>query len=91
MDDAEKLNETSLTEEEHIYIHLKMKDITRADCAHVKGVCKDFAKKNLGEYHDLYVQNDILLLVDIFDNFGNICLEIYELDPAKLISAPELA
>ena len=89
MDDSEKLNETSLTEEEDIYIHLKMKDITRADCA--QGVCKDFAKKNLGEYHDLYVQNDILLLVDIFDNFGNICLEIYELDPAKLISAPELA
>ena len=47
--------------------------------------------KNLGEYHDLYVQSDKLLLVDVFENFRNMCLKIYELDPAKFLSAPELA
>ena len=57
---------------------------------YVKRVCKDF-EINLGEYHDLYAQNDILLLADVFQNFQNMCLEIYELDPAKFLSAPGLA
>ena len=48
-------------------------------------------KKKLGKYHELYVESDTLLLVDLFENFGNTCLEIYELDPAKFLSAPELA
>ena len=68
-----------------------MEDITDADYAHAKRVCKDFEIKNLGEYHDLYVQSDTLLLADVFENFGYICLTIYELEPAKLLSAPELA
>ena len=46
--------------------------------------------KNLGEYHDLYVQSDTLLLADVFENFRNVCFEIYELDPAKFLSAPGL-
>ena len=45
-------------------------------------------KKKLGEYHDLYVQNDTLLLTDAFENFKNMCLEIYELNPAKFLSVP---
>ena len=68
-----------------------MEDITAADYAHAKKVCKDFETKNLGEYHDLYVQSDTLLLADVFENFQNLCLEIYELDPAKFLSAPGLA
>ena len=59
--------------------------------AHKKRVCRDFEVKNLGEYHDLYVQNDILLLADVFENFRNMFLEIYDLDPAKFLSAPGLA
>ena len=47
--------------------------------------------KNLGEYHDLYVQNNTLLLADLFDNFGNKCIEIYEPDPTNLFSALVLA
>ena len=71
MDDWEKFNETLLPEKEDFYSHLNMEDITHADYAPTKPVCKDFEIKNLGEYHDLYVQNDILFLVDVFENFQN--------------------
>ena len=87
MDDWEKFNETSLPEKEDFYSHLNMEDITDADYAHAKRVCKDFEIKNLGEYHDLYVQSNTLLLADVFENFRNMCLEIYEFDPAKFLSA----
>ena len=50
-----------------------------------------FEIKNLGEYCNLYVQNDTLLLSDIFENFRNMCLSIYELDPVYFLSAPGLA
>ena len=54
---------------------------------HAKRVCKDFQIKNLGEYHDLYVQSDTLLLTDVFENFQNSCLQIYELaDMQKLLA-----
>ena len=56
-----------------------------------KRVCKDFEIKNLGGYHDLYVQSDTLLLADVFENFSNMCIKIYEVDPAKVLSAPGLA
>ena len=54
-------------------------------------VCKDSEIKNLGEYHDLYVQSDALLLADVFENFRNMCVKIYELDLAKFLSFPGLA
>ena len=44
-----------------------------------------------GEYHDLYLQSDTLLLADVFENFRNMCLEIYELDPTYFVSVPGLA
>ena len=52
---------------------------------------KRFKLKNLGEYHDLYVQSDTILLADVFENFRNKCLEVYELDPAHFLSLPGLA
>ena len=91
MDDWEKFYETSLLEKEDFYSYLNIEDITDADYAHAKIVCKDFEIKNLGEYHDLYVQSNTLLLADVFENLRNICLEIYELDSAKSLSAPGLA
>ena len=86
MDDWEKFNEKSLPEKEDFY-----SNITDTDCAHAKRVYKDFEIKNLGEYHDLYVQSDTLLLADVFENFRNMCLKIYKLDPAKFLSGPGLA
>ena len=65
-----------------------MEDITDVDYAHAKRVCKDFEIKSLGEYHDLHVQGDALLPGDVFKNFRNMCLEIYEPDSAKFLPAP---
>ena len=79
MDDREKFYKTSLSEEEDFYSHLNTQDITNADYTHAK---KDFEVKCLDEYHDLYVQSDTSFVFDVFNNFWNMCLEIYWLDPA---------
>ena len=68
-----------------------MEDITDVDHRHAKRVFKSLNNKNLGNYHDLYVQRDTLFLADVFENFRNMCIEIYEPDPAHFLSAPELA
>ena len=52
---------------------------------------KKFKLKNLGQYHDLYIQSDTLLLADVFENFRNMCIKVYELDPAHFLSLPGLA
>ena len=66
-----------------------MEDITNADYSHAKRDSRDF--EIFGEYHGLYFQSNTLLLADVFENFRNMCLETYELDPAKFLSAPRLA
>ena len=68
-----------------------MGDITDEDHAHAKRVCKDFEIKNLENYHDLYVQSDTLSIADVFENFRNMCFEIYEPDSKKFLPAPGLA
>ena len=68
-----------------------MENIEDIDYRHGNKVFKIFKLKNLGEYHDLYVQSDTLLLADLFENFRNECLEVYELDPAHFLSLPGLA
>ena len=67
-----------------------MWDITDADYTHAKRVCKDFEIKHLGEY-DLYVQSNTLLSANVFENFRDMYLKIYELDLAKFLSVPGLA
>ena len=52
---------------------------------------KNLNLKNLGKYHDLYVQSDTLLLADVFENFRNMCIKVYELDLAHFLSLPGLA
>ena len=76
---------------EDFYSHLNMIDITDADYADAKTVSKDFQIKNWSKYHELYVQSDKLLLVDVFNNFRNMCLKIYGLNPADVLSKPGFA
>ena len=73
------------------YSELYLKDITDKDYTHAQKIFEELELKNLGDYHDLYVQSDTFLLADVFENFRNQCIEIYELDPAHFLSAPELA
>ena len=88
MDSWERFDETSLPDKEAFYSKLNLEDITDEDYEHAQKV---FGIKNLAEYHDLYVQSDTLLLADVFENFADKCIEIYELDPAHFLSTSGLA
>ena len=68
-----------------------MEDIIDVDYRHAKRVFKNLNNKNLRDYHYLYVQSNSLLLADVFENFRNKCIEIYELDPAHFLPSPGLA
>ena len=91
MDSWQRFDETSLPDKESFYSNLNMEDITDVDYRQGKTVFEYLINKNLGVYHDLYVQSDTLLLADVFENFRNMCIKVYELDPAHFLSAPGLA
>ena len=91
MDNWERFNETSLPNKESFYSNLNMENIDDIDYRHGNNVFKRFKLKNPGKYHDLYVQSDTLLLVDVFENFRDTCLKVYELDPTHFLSLPGLA
>ena len=86
MDNWERFDETSLPDNESFYSSLNMENIDDIDYRHGNNVFKKFKLKNLGEYHDLYVQSDTLLLADVFENFRNMCIKVYELYPAHFLS-----
>ena len=91
MDNWERFNETSLPNKESFYSSLTMENISDIDYRHGNNMFKKFKLNSLGEYHDLYVQSDTLLLADVFGNFRKTCIEVYELDPANFLSVPGLA
>ena len=77
MDSWERFNETSMPDKESFYSNVNMEDITDVDHRHAKRIFnqvapKNLSNKNLGDYHDLYVQRDTLLLADVFENFRNV-------------------
>ena len=83
--------ESALPSKEAFYRNLNLEDISVEDYVHAQKVWDVFEIKNLGEYHDLYVQSDTLLIADVYENFRNMCLDKYELDPAYFLSALGLA
>ena len=91
MDSWEKFDETSLLDKKAFYSKLNLEDITDKDYEHAQKVWTVFKIKNLGKYHNLYVQSKALFFADVFENFINKCIKIYELDPAHSLSAPGLA
>ena len=90
MDSWDRFNETSLPDKEAFYSNPNMEGITDVDYKHAKIVFKNLVNKNLGDYRDLYVQSDTLLLADVFENFRNMFIKVYEIDPAHFLSAPGL-
>ena len=75
MDSFERFEfeETELPEKEKFYSGLSGKGITDEEYAHAQEVWKNFGCRNLGDYHNLYVATDVLLLADVFENFRKVC------------------
>jgi len=91
MDSRERFNETRLPDKEKFYSKLNDERITDEEYAHAQAVWEYFESKTLGDYHDLYVKTDVVLLADVFENFRNLCLEQYGLDPAHYYTLPGLS
>ena len=91
MDDWSRFDEEQLPDKRDFYSSLNMEEISGIDYRHAEKVLNKFNIKNLGEYHDLYVMSGTLLLADIFENFRNMCIKVYGLDPVYFLSAPGLA
>ena len=91
MDSWVRFNEISLPPKESFYSELNLEDISDKDYLHAQKVWDVFEIRNLGEYHDLYVQTDTLLLADVYEKFRDKCIEIYGLDPSYFLSTPGLA
>ena len=90
MDSWKRFKEESLPDKESFYSELNKEGITDEGYAHAQKVWDTLVIKNLGEYHDLYVQSDTSLLADVFENFRDKCIEKDEIDPAHFLSAPGL-
>ena len=91
MDHADKMEHTSLPEKEVFYSKLSLSSISDDDYTHAKNVWKTFHMQTMGDYHDLYLKTDVLLLADVLENFRKKRLECYALDPAHHYNAPGLS
>jgi hypothetical protein len=91
MDGWERFEETKLPPKDKFYNKLNECGITDADYAHAQNVWKVFGCKTLGDYHDLYVESDVLLLADVFENFRTLCMVDDKLDPAHYFTLPNYA
>ena len=91
MDSIEKFNDTKPPPQETFYSKLSGKGISEKNYKHVWNVWNTFKMKKFKEYHELYNVTDVLLLADVFENFRDICLKIYGLDPVYYFTAPGLA
>ncbi|KAL7291745.1 hypothetical protein TKK_0014531 [Trichogramma kaykai] len=86
--DLSKLSETSLPPIESFYSSLSDSSVSEEDYAHAQKVWNTFDVKDIGQYSDIYLKTDVLLLADVFENFRDTCLKYYELDSAYYCSTP---
>ena len=91
MDSFSKFNDRELPKREEFYSQLTDEGISEDPYSHAQNVWNTFNLQNMGEYHDLYLQTDILLLTDVYENFRKTCLTYYGLDPLHYITSPGLA
>ena len=87
----ERFDEKHLPPIDKFYSNLNLKDTSKDNYRHAQRVWSIFNIKNLGEYHDLYVQSDTTQLADVFEQFRTVCLRVYKLDPAYFYTMPGLA
>ena len=88
MDDFSRFDETCLPPKEAFYSSLSDEGITDSDYEHAQQVWRIFNCTTLGDYHDLYLKTDVLLLADVFENFRRTALSTYKLDPAHYLTLP---
>ena len=88
---VERFEETELPKKESFFSKLNDEGVSEEDYEHAKKVWEEFEMKTFREYHDLYNQLDVLSLADVFENFRDVCLKNYGLDPAWYFTAPGLA
>ena len=91
MDSFEKFNDNELPPQLAFYSILNDEHISDEDYEHAQNVWNTFDLKSMGDYHDLYLATDVLLLADVFENFRDTCLKSYKLDPVHYYSSPGLA
>ena len=91
MDSFEKFNKTELPTKEEFYSILNNEHISDEDYCHAQKVWNTFQLQTMGEYHDLYLKSDILLLADVFENFRKTCIQYYKLDPCHYFTSPGLS
>jgi len=91
MDSWDKFDDSRLPSQMAFYSMLNDEYISDKDYEHAQNVWNTFKIKNMGEYHDLYLKSDVLLLADVFENFRNTCQHFYKLDPAHYYTSPGLA
>ena len=83
MDSFEKFNLTELPTKDQFYSILNDQHITNDEYDHAKKVWKTFTIKTMGEYHELYLGSDVLLLTNVFENFRKTFMQYYKLDPCR--------
>ena len=91
MDSEEKFKDTKLPPRKAFYSKLSGKGISEKEYKHAQNVWNTFKMETFKDYHELYNETDVLLLADVFENFRDICLKEYGLDPAHYFTAPGLA
>ena len=91
MDSFQKFNDTQLPIKKDFFSILYNQHITHEQYDHAQTVWNTFNLKTMGDYHDLYLKSDTLLLADIFENFRKTCLQYYKLDPCHYFSSPGLS
>ena len=91
MDSFEKFNQMELPTKDQFYSILNDQHITDDEYDHAKKVWKTFKIKTMGEYHNLYLGSDVLLLTDVFENFRKTCMQYYKLDPCHYFTSPGLS
>ena len=91
MDSLERLMENKLPPKKSFYSRLTGEGISTEDYQHGLKVWKEFEIKTMKDYLELYNKTGVLLLADVFENFRNICLENYKLDPAHYFTTPGLS